>query len=84
MDITLELDTRYHEGQTEKDSNQEKKPPVTGLNYLRSPQNLSSKKPHQTNNTKGKNFQGSKDKPHVTILNNVNRSIVSDKERRIK
>ncbi|MBW0505129.1 hypothetical protein O181_044844 [Austropuccinia psidii MF-1] len=29
MDITLELDTRYHERQKEKGSNQEKKPPVT-------------------------------------------------------
>ncbi|MBW0569739.1 hypothetical protein O181_109454 [Austropuccinia psidii MF-1] len=30
MDITLELDTRYHERQKEKGSHQEKKPPVTG------------------------------------------------------
>ncbi|MBW0567624.1 hypothetical protein O181_107339 [Austropuccinia psidii MF-1] len=30
MDITLELDTRYHERQKEKGSYQEKKPPVTG------------------------------------------------------
>ncbi|MBW0527562.1 hypothetical protein O181_067277 [Austropuccinia psidii MF-1] len=32
MDITLELDTRYHERQKEKGSHQEKKPPVTGSN----------------------------------------------------
>ncbi|MBW0522003.1 hypothetical protein O181_061718 [Austropuccinia psidii MF-1] len=38
MDITLELDTRYHERQKEKGSNQEKKPPVTGSNSSRPPQ----------------------------------------------
>ncbi|MBW0495163.1 hypothetical protein O181_034878 [Austropuccinia psidii MF-1] len=38
MDITLELDTRYHERQKEKGSHQEKKPPVTGFNSSRSPQ----------------------------------------------
>ncbi|MBW0498038.1 hypothetical protein O181_037753 [Austropuccinia psidii MF-1] len=38
MDITLELDTRYHEGQKEKGSNQEKEPPVTGSNSSRPPQ----------------------------------------------
>ncbi|MBW0578757.1 hypothetical protein O181_118472 [Austropuccinia psidii MF-1] len=35
MDITLELDTRYHERQKEKGSHQEKKPPVTGSNSSR-------------------------------------------------
>ncbi|MBW0481789.1 hypothetical protein O181_021504 [Austropuccinia psidii MF-1] len=38
MDITLELDTRYHERQKEKGSHQEKKPPVTGSNPSRPPQ----------------------------------------------
>ncbi|MBW0525849.1 hypothetical protein O181_065564 [Austropuccinia psidii MF-1] len=46
MDITLELDTRYHERQKEKGSHKEKKPPVTGSNSLRPPQDSSSKKPH--------------------------------------
>ncbi|MBW0496555.1 hypothetical protein O181_036270 [Austropuccinia psidii MF-1] len=32
VEITLELDTRYHERQKEKGRNQEKKPPVTGSN----------------------------------------------------
>ncbi|MBW0559559.1 hypothetical protein O181_099274 [Austropuccinia psidii MF-1] len=32
MDVTLELDTRYHERQKEKGGNQEKKPPATGSN----------------------------------------------------
>ncbi|MBW0543678.1 hypothetical protein O181_083393, partial [Austropuccinia psidii MF-1] len=35
MDITMELDTRYHERQKEKGSNQEKKPPATGSNFSR-------------------------------------------------
>ncbi|MBW0580926.1 hypothetical protein O181_120641 [Austropuccinia psidii MF-1] len=35
MDITLELDTRYHERQKEKGSNQEKSPPVTGCNSFK-------------------------------------------------
>ncbi|MBW0511063.1 hypothetical protein O181_050778 [Austropuccinia psidii MF-1] len=30
IDVTLELDTRYHEMQKEKGGNQEKTPPVTG------------------------------------------------------
>ncbi|MBW0501607.1 hypothetical protein O181_041322 [Austropuccinia psidii MF-1] len=38
MDITLELDTRYHERQKEKGSHQQKKPPVTGSNSSRPPQ----------------------------------------------
>ncbi|MBW0514194.1 hypothetical protein O181_053909 [Austropuccinia psidii MF-1] len=44
MDITLELDTRYHERQKEKRSHQEKKPPVTGSNSSRPSQDSSSKK----------------------------------------
>ncbi|MBW0542313.1 hypothetical protein O181_082028 [Austropuccinia psidii MF-1] len=46
MDITLELDTRYHERQKEKGSDQEKNPPVTGCNSSRPPQDSSSKTPH--------------------------------------
>ncbi|MBW0478510.1 hypothetical protein O181_018225 [Austropuccinia psidii MF-1] len=38
MNITLELNTRYHERQKEKDSHQEKNPPVTGSNSSRVPQ----------------------------------------------
>ncbi|MBW0467136.1 hypothetical protein O181_006851 [Austropuccinia psidii MF-1] len=38
MDITLELDTRYHERQKEKGSHQEKKPPITGSNSSKPPQ----------------------------------------------
>ncbi|MBW0535273.1 hypothetical protein O181_074988 [Austropuccinia psidii MF-1] len=35
MDITLDIDTRYHERQKEKGSHQEKKPPVAGANSSR-------------------------------------------------
>ncbi|MBW0511145.1 hypothetical protein O181_050860 [Austropuccinia psidii MF-1] len=38
MNITLESDTRYHETQKEKGSHQEKKPPATGSNSSRPPQ----------------------------------------------
>ncbi|MBW0547350.1 hypothetical protein O181_087065 [Austropuccinia psidii MF-1] len=38
MDITLQLDTSYHERQKENGSHQEKKPPISGAN---------SCKPHQ-------------------------------------
>ncbi|MBW0583497.1 hypothetical protein O181_123212 [Austropuccinia psidii MF-1] len=35
LDLTLELDSRYHERQKENGSHQEKKPPVTGSNSSR-------------------------------------------------
>ncbi|MBW0549517.1 hypothetical protein O181_089232 [Austropuccinia psidii MF-1] len=63
MDITVELDTRYHERQEEKGSHQEKMPPLTGSNPSRPPQDSSSKGPHHKKNKKGKKFQASKDKP---------------------
>ncbi|MBW0556407.1 hypothetical protein O181_096122 [Austropuccinia psidii MF-1] len=56
MDITLELDTRYHERQKEKGSHQEKKSPIRGANSSKPPQNSSSKKPYLRKNKKGKNF----------------------------
>ncbi|MBW0493044.1 hypothetical protein O181_032759 [Austropuccinia psidii MF-1] len=84
MDITLELDNRYHERQKEKFSNQEKKPPVTGSNSSRPPQDSSLKRPHHKKNKKGKQFQASKDKPHSALLNKDNKLISSEKERMIK
>ncbi|MBW0579795.1 hypothetical protein O181_119510 [Austropuccinia psidii MF-1] len=68
MDITLELDTRYHERQKEKGSHKEKKPPVTGSNSSRPPQNSSSKRPHHKKNKKGK--------PHSPLPNKDIRLIV--------
>ncbi|MBW0556425.1 hypothetical protein O181_096140 [Austropuccinia psidii MF-1] len=84
MDVTLELDTRFHERQKEKGGNQEKNPPVNGSNQSRPPQNSSSKRPHQKKNKKGKQFQSSRDKPHAALLNKDNKLISSEKERRIE
>ncbi|MBW0535879.1 hypothetical protein O181_075594 [Austropuccinia psidii MF-1] len=84
MDITLELDTRYHERQKEKGSHQERKPPVTGFHSARPCQDSSSRRPHHKKSKKGKQFQASKDKPHYALLNKDNKLIGSEKERRIK
>ncbi|MBW0467420.1 hypothetical protein O181_007135 [Austropuccinia psidii MF-1] len=84
MDITLELDTGYHERQKKKDSHKETKPPVTASNSLRPPQDSSSRKPHQKKNKKEKNIQVSKDKPHASLINKDKKLIFSEKERRIK
>ncbi|MBW0526599.1 hypothetical protein O181_066314 [Austropuccinia psidii MF-1] len=84
MDITLELDTRYHERKKEKGSNQEKKPPISVSNSYKPPQSSSSKRPYDRKNKKGKNFQVSKDKPHAALLTKDNKLIGSEKERRIK
>ncbi|MBW0583852.1 hypothetical protein O181_123567 [Austropuccinia psidii MF-1] len=84
MEITLELDTRYHERQEEKGRHQDKKLPVTGSNSSRPPQDSSSKRPHHKKNKKGNKFKASKDKPHSALLNKDNKVIGSEKERRIK
>ncbi|MBW0495672.1 hypothetical protein O181_035387 [Austropuccinia psidii MF-1] len=84
MDITVELNTRYHERQKEKGSNKEKKPPVTGSNSSRPPQDSSLKRPHHKKNKKGKQFEASKDKPHSALCNKDNKLMGSEKERRIK
>ncbi|MBW0499404.1 hypothetical protein O181_039119 [Austropuccinia psidii MF-1] len=68
MDVTLELDTRYHERQKEKNHYQEKKPEA--------PRSSSSHK-------KKKNFQ-KRDKPHSSLLNKDFKLMNSEKERRIK
>ncbi|MBW0465984.1 hypothetical protein O181_005699 [Austropuccinia psidii MF-1] len=84
MDVTLELDTRYHERKKEKGGNQETKSPVPGSNPSRHPQGSSSKKHHHKKNKKGKKRQSSKGKPHAAPLNKDNKLIISEKERRIK
>ncbi|MBW0532303.1 hypothetical protein O181_072018 [Austropuccinia psidii MF-1] len=84
MDITLGLDTRYHERQKEKGINQERKPPISGYNPSKPPQGSSSKKPYHRKNKKGRNFQVSKDKPNASLLTKENKLIGSEKDRRIK
>ncbi|MBW0567324.1 hypothetical protein O181_107039 [Austropuccinia psidii MF-1] len=78
MDITLELDTRYHERQKEK------KPPVTGSNSSKPIKDSSPKRPHHKKNKKEKQFQASKDNPHSAWLNKENKLIGSENQRRIK
>ncbi|MBW0556293.1 hypothetical protein O181_096008 [Austropuccinia psidii MF-1] len=62
MDITLELDTRYHERQNDKSHHQQKKPEALKSNSS-NPQNSSS-----SSQKKKKNFQ-KRDKPHSYLLN---------------
>ncbi|MBW0473030.1 hypothetical protein O181_012745 [Austropuccinia psidii MF-1] len=71
MDITLELDTRYHERQNEKSHHQEKNPEASKSDYSH-PQSSSS------------SSQKKKKKPHSSLLNKYFKLINSEKERRIK
>ncbi|MBW0554625.1 hypothetical protein O181_094340 [Austropuccinia psidii MF-1] len=77
MDITLELDTRYHERQKENNHHQEKKPEASKSNSSH-PQNSSS-----SSHKKKKNFQ-KRDKPHSCLLNKDFKFMNYEKERRIK
>ncbi|MBW0560540.1 hypothetical protein O181_100255 [Austropuccinia psidii MF-1] len=75
MDITLGLDTRYHERQKENGNHQEKNPEASMSNSSH-PQNSSS-----SSQKKKKNFQ-KRDKPH-SLLNKYFKLINYEKERRI-
>ncbi|MBW0573909.1 hypothetical protein O181_113624 [Austropuccinia psidii MF-1] len=77
MDVTLELDTQYHERKKEKNHYQEKKPeaPISSTSH---PQNSSS-----SSHEKKKNFQ-KRDKPHSSLLNKDFKVMNFEKERRIK
>ncbi|MBW0482633.1 hypothetical protein O181_022348 [Austropuccinia psidii MF-1] len=77
MDITLELDTRYHERQREKNNHQEKKPEASKSNFSH-PQNSSS-----SSHKKKKKFQ-KRDKPHSPLLNKDFKLMNSENERTIK
>ncbi|MBW0589816.1 hypothetical protein O181_129531 [Austropuccinia psidii MF-1] len=77
MDISLELDTRYHERQKEKNHHQEKKPEA--LKSHSSHHQVSSSSRHK------KKFHSQKrDKPHSSLLNKDFKLKGSEKERRIK
>ncbi|MBW0495072.1 hypothetical protein O181_034787 [Austropuccinia psidii MF-1] len=71
MDITLELDTRYHQRQKEEK-------PEASKAISSHPQNSSS-----SSHKKRKNFQ-KRDKPHLSFLNKDFKLMNSEKERRIK
>ncbi|MBW0496406.1 hypothetical protein O181_036121 [Austropuccinia psidii MF-1] len=77
MEVTLELDTRYHERQKEKGHHKEKKPEASKSNSSH-PQNYSS-----SSHKKKKNFK-KRDKPHSSLLNKDFKLMNSEKERRIK
>ncbi|MBW0497033.1 hypothetical protein O181_036748, partial [Austropuccinia psidii MF-1] len=78
MDVSLELDTSYHERQKEKNHHQEKKPEASKSNSSHH-QNSSS------SSHKKKNFHSQKrDKPHSSLLNKDLKLKGSKKERRIK
>ncbi|MBW0585165.1 hypothetical protein O181_124880 [Austropuccinia psidii MF-1] len=70
MEISLELDTRYHERQNEKSHHQEE-PEASKSNSSSSSQK------------KKKNFR-KRDKPHSSLLNKDFKLMNSEKERRIK
>ncbi|MBW0537489.1 hypothetical protein O181_077204 [Austropuccinia psidii MF-1] len=79
MEITLELDTRYHERQKEKGNYQEKKPEASKSNSFHHQISSSSSQ------KKKKNFHPQKrDKPHCSLLNKDFKFFGSEKERRIK
>ncbi|MBW0513876.1 hypothetical protein O181_053591 [Austropuccinia psidii MF-1] len=77
MDVTMELDNRYHERQNEKSNHQEKKPEAS-KSHSAHPQNYSS-----SSQKKKKNFQ-KRDKPHSSLFNEYFKLMNSEKERRIK
>ncbi|MBW0498313.1 hypothetical protein O181_038028 [Austropuccinia psidii MF-1] len=78
MDISLELDTRYHERKKENNPNEEKNPEASKSNSSHH-QNASS------SSHKKKNFYSQKqDKPHSSLLNKDFKLKGSEKERTIK
>ncbi|MBW0524201.1 hypothetical protein O181_063916 [Austropuccinia psidii MF-1] len=77
MNITLELDTTYHERQNEKSNNQGKNPEASESDSSH-PQNFPS-----SSQRKKKNFQ-KREKPHSSFLNKYFKLMNSEKERRIK
>ncbi|MBW0486102.1 hypothetical protein O181_025817 [Austropuccinia psidii MF-1] len=79
MDVTLELDTRYHERKKEKGHYQEKNPEASKSNSSHH-QNSSS-----SSQKKKENFHPQKrDKNHSSLLNKDFKLLHSEKERRIK
>ncbi|MBW0491722.1 hypothetical protein O181_031437 [Austropuccinia psidii MF-1] len=74
MDVTLELDTRYHEMQKETNCFQERKPEASNL---RSSHTQNSER----SRNKKKNFRvHTRDKPNYPLRNNDHRLMGSEKE----
>ncbi|MBW0534052.1 hypothetical protein O181_073767 [Austropuccinia psidii MF-1] len=77
MDITLELDTRYHERQNQKIHHQEKNPEASKANSSH-PQNPSS------SSQKKKNHFEKRLEPQPSLFNKDFKLMNSEKERQIK
>ncbi|MBW0586051.1 hypothetical protein O181_125766 [Austropuccinia psidii MF-1] len=77
MDVTLKLDTRYHERKKEKNHYQEKKPEAP-RSITSHPQSSSS-----SSRKKKNNFQN-REKPYSSLLNKDFKLMKSEQERRIK
>ncbi|MBW0555589.1 hypothetical protein O181_095304 [Austropuccinia psidii MF-1] len=77
MDITLELDTRYHERQKEKIHHHEKNPEAS-KSISSQPKNSSSSSHKKRNNSQ------KRDKPHLSLLKKDFKLTNSEKERRSK
>ncbi|MBW0574519.1 hypothetical protein O181_114234 [Austropuccinia psidii MF-1] len=75
IDVTLELDTRYHERQNERSLHQEKKPEASKSSSSH-PEDSSS-----SSHKKKKNFQ-KRDKPHSTLLNKDFKLMNSEKRKK--
>ncbi|MBW0582382.1 hypothetical protein O181_122097 [Austropuccinia psidii MF-1] len=73
MDITLELDIRYHERQKQKSHHQQKNPEASKTNSSQ-PQSSSN------SNQKKKNFQ-KRDKPHSSLFNKDFKLMNSEKKK---
>ncbi|MBW0514032.1 hypothetical protein O181_053747 [Austropuccinia psidii MF-1] len=79
MDVTLEIDTRYHQRQKEKGNYQEKKPEASKSNSSNH-QNSSSSSQKKNNNFHPQKMEN----PHSSLLNKDFKLLGSQKERRIK
>ncbi|MBW0470769.1 hypothetical protein O181_010484 [Austropuccinia psidii MF-1] len=78
MDFALELDTRYHERQKEKNNFQEKKSEFSKYSSSHTQHSSSS-------SLKRKNLMVHKrDKPHYSLLNKDQKLMAYEKERRFK
>ncbi|MBW0556761.1 hypothetical protein O181_096476 [Austropuccinia psidii MF-1] len=78
MDVTLELDTRYHKRQKDKNNPQGKK--AEASKSCSSHHQNSASSSHKKKNSRVQK----RDKPHYSLLNRSHKLMSSVKERRIK
>ncbi|MBW0479753.1 hypothetical protein O181_019468 [Austropuccinia psidii MF-1] len=81
INITLELETRYHERKKEKGGNQKKKPPVTGSNSSRPPQDSLSKRPHHRIIIRASSFGLQRTSPMLLyLIRTINQLVLKRRE----